>query len=85
MIVKGKDLNPGDVVKMLPTTNDPWQEMIVEKIENKNNYKQVTFFRPFVRCEKTFNVAVTPLIGIERFSIILHDGHDYLLVKRYHE
>lgn len=84
MILKAMDLRPGDVVKLLPITEDAFCETVVEKVEKDECGPVVTFFRPYVVVEKTIlgDNQCNPLIGIERYRVPLHGGHQYLLVAR---
>lgn len=83
MIIKHTELKVGDVVRLLPeSTNDPFMDTVVERIEIETDLLKVTFFRPYVVCETSITGRMNPLIGIERYTTFLHSGHTYRLMRR---
>lgn len=84
MIIKHTELKVGDIVRLLPETDDPFMDTVVEKIEQKDSLLAVTLFRPYVSVHVGFNSpsVINPLIGIERYTTYLHSGHTYRLMRR---
>lgn len=83
-ILKHNELKVGDIVKLLPESKDPFTDTVVERIETKDGLLCATFFRPYVVPQESIlgSHLINPLIGIERYTVHLHSGHTYRLMRR---
>lgn len=77
-----ENLRIGDVVRLLPLTPDPFQDLTVI---NKTD-KEITFFRTYVSLRDYISPhsGAPALIGIEQFSAPIRSLEYQLLTNIYH-
>lgn len=76
--IKIKDLEIGDVVKLLPVQEN---EVNLEMTVINKTTEKITFFRPYVTLANfIYTGGVIPYIGVNQFDVLLNNPCEYMRI-----